>query len=180
MRFNNSLGNTYNPNWRNYPNFIWRNFLNATQPNFTQKGMGPMQASAIPKHYTHPIFKDWSPTISCIIGNNQIKQALLDLVASVNLLSYSVYEKSVLGELKPSTQVTLQLADRLVKKTKKGSRGCACVSWQVLLPNGFYCIKHSSCGRPTSSYSSNSGETILSHIKCIDKLPEWQNDAIFW
>ncbi|KAG5553972.1 hypothetical protein RHGRI_011741 [Rhododendron griersonianum] len=54
------------------------------------------------------------PTISCIIGNHHIDQALLDLGASVNLLPYSVYSQLGLGELKP-TQVTLQLADRSVK-----------------------------------------------------------------
>ncbi|KAI9186935.1 hypothetical protein LWI28_022453 [Acer negundo] len=42
------------------------------------------------------------------------KQALLDLVTSVNLLPYSVYQQLNLGELK-STSVTLLLADRLVK-----------------------------------------------------------------
>ncbi|XP_026459815.1 uncharacterized protein LOC113360527 [Papaver somniferum] len=47
-------------------------------------------------------------------GNFVIKQALLDLGASVNLLPFSVYEQLGLGELKP-TPVTLQLADRLVK-----------------------------------------------------------------
>ncbi|XP_058216596.1 uncharacterized protein LOC131327445 [Rhododendron vialii] len=54
------------------------------------------------------------PTISCVIGNHHIDQALLDLGASVNLLPYSVYSQLGLGELKP-TQVTLQLADRSVK-----------------------------------------------------------------
>ena len=39
---------------------------------------------------------------------------MLDLGASVNLLSYSVYEQLGLGELKP-TSITLQLADRSVK-----------------------------------------------------------------
>ena len=54
------------------------------------------------------------PTISCTIGNTVIKQALLDLGASVNLLPYSVYQQLELGELKP-TKVTLQLADRSIK-----------------------------------------------------------------
>jgi hypothetical protein len=49
-----------------------------------------------------------------VIGVNQIERALLDLGASVNLLSYSVYVQLGLGELKP-TSMTLQLADRLVK-----------------------------------------------------------------
>ena len=43
-----------------------------------------------------------------------IKKALLDLGASVNLLSSSVYDLFGFGELKP-TMITLQLADRSIK-----------------------------------------------------------------
>jgi hypothetical protein len=57
------------------------------------------------------------PTISCMIGTNQIERALLDLGASVNLLPYSVYLQLGLGELKP-TSMTLQLADRSVKRPR--------------------------------------------------------------
>ncbi|XP_075644933.1 uncharacterized protein LOC142615902 [Castanea sativa] len=55
-----------------------------------------------------------SPRISCKIGDRLIERALLDLGASVNLLSYSIYLQLGLGELKPTT-MTLQLADRSVK-----------------------------------------------------------------
>ena len=58
-----------------------------------------------------------SPTISVNIGGTCIDKALLDLGASVNLLSYSVYKQLGLGELKP-TNITLLLADRLVKIRK--------------------------------------------------------------
>jgi hypothetical protein len=54
------------------------------------------------------------PTISYFIGEHKIEKALLDLGASVNLLSYSVFQSLNLGELKP-TSVTLLLADRSVK-----------------------------------------------------------------
>ena len=54
------------------------------------------------------------PTISYTIGTTVIDKALLDLGASVNLLSYSVYKQLGVGELKP-TKVTLQLADTSVK-----------------------------------------------------------------
>jgi len=54
------------------------------------------------------------PTISCFIGEHKIERALLDLGASVNLLSYSVFQRLNLGELKP-TSVTLLLVDRSVK-----------------------------------------------------------------
>ena len=43
-----------------------------------------------------------------------MKNALLDLGSSVNLLPYSVYKQFRLGELKP-TSITLSLADRSMK-----------------------------------------------------------------
>jgi len=54
------------------------------------------------------------PTISYFIGEHKIERALLDLGASVNLLSYSIFQSLNLGELKP-TSLTLLLADRSVK-----------------------------------------------------------------
>ncbi|KAI5351574.1 hypothetical protein L3X38_004465 [Prunus dulcis] len=71
--------------------------------------------SVILQTNTPPKYKDpGCPTISYIIGNFIIEQALLDLGASVNLLPYSVYKQLGLGKLKP-TSITLQLADRSVK-----------------------------------------------------------------
>jgi len=52
-----------------------------------------------------------------MIGLSRIKRALLDLGASVNLLTYSVYLQLWLGELKP-TSMTIQLADRSVKRPR--------------------------------------------------------------
>ena len=54
------------------------------------------------------------PTISVSIGGTHIERALLDLGASVNLLSYSVYIQLELGELRP-THITLSLDDRPMK-----------------------------------------------------------------
>jgi len=64
----------------------------------------------IPFQYKDP----GCPTIACMIGDDKVGRALLDLGASVNLLPYSVYVQLGLGELKP-TSITLQLADRSVK-----------------------------------------------------------------
>ena len=58
-----------------------------------------------------------SPTISVNIGGTCIDKALLDLVASVNLLPYSMCKQLGLGELKP-TNITLSLVDRSVKIPK--------------------------------------------------------------
>ena len=46
-----------------------------------------------------------------------MEKTLLDLGASVNLLSYSMYKQLGLGELKP-TSITLSLADRSIKIPK--------------------------------------------------------------
>ena len=74
------------------------------------------QASSVFQHATPPKLKDpGAPIISCVIGDYHIEKALLDLGASVNLLSSSVYELFGFGELKP-TSVTLQLANRSIKE----------------------------------------------------------------
>ena len=57
------------------------------------------------------------PTISVNIGGTCVEKALLDLGASVNLLSYLMYNQLGLGELKP-TSITLSLADRSIKIPK--------------------------------------------------------------
>ena len=76
------------------------------------------QVSAIIQSKNPVKYKDpGSPTISVNIGGTCIDKSLLDLGASVNLLSYSVYKQLGLGELKP-TNITLSLADRSVKIPK--------------------------------------------------------------
>ncbi|KAL9339086.1 hypothetical protein Peur_068101 [Populus x canadensis] len=83
--------------------------------NVKERAFLTEHASAIIQFKTPPKYKDpGCPTISCIIGNHKIDQALLDLGASVNLIPYTVYEQLGLGEIKP-TRITLQLADRSIK-----------------------------------------------------------------
>ncbi|XP_076957673.1 uncharacterized protein LOC143633211 [Bidens hawaiensis] len=53
-------------------------------------------------------------TIPCLFGRDTTCQALADLGTSINLMSYSLYEKLGLGELTP-TRMSLSLADCLVK-----------------------------------------------------------------
>ena len=78
------------------------------------------QVSAIIQHKVPPKYKDLGcPTISCTIGDYMIESALLNLGVSVNLLYFLVYLQLGLGELKP-TFVTLQLADRFVRKSGRG------------------------------------------------------------
>ncbi|XP_022866210.1 uncharacterized protein LOC111386013 [Olea europaea var. sylvestris] len=74
--------------------------------------------SAVIEQKIPPKYKDTScPTVSCIIGNHEISQALLDLGASVNIMPYNIYLSLGLGEMKP-TSVSLQLADRSTIKSR--------------------------------------------------------------
>ena len=57
------------------------------------------------------------PTIARTIGEADISRAFLDLGASINLLSFSIYQLG-LGDLSP-TRITIQLADRSVKVPKE-------------------------------------------------------------
>ena len=50
-------------------------------------------------------------TIPCIIGNFEIKEALCDSRASINLFPLSVVRKLSLRELTPTT-ITLQMVDK--------------------------------------------------------------------
>uniref|UniRef100_A0A2N9HU83 Integrase catalytic domain-containing protein n=1 Tax=Fagus sylvatica TaxID=28930 RepID=A0A2N9HU83_FAGSY len=76
------------------------------------------QVSDIIQHKVLPKYKNpGCPTISCTIGEYLVKRALLDLRASINLLSFTVYQQMGLGDLKP-TSITLQLVDRSVRTPK--------------------------------------------------------------
>ncbi|KAA3465595.1 protein NYNRIN-like [Gossypium australe] len=53
-------------------------------------------------------------TIPCLIGSLNIKKALADLSASINLMPYKMFKQLGLGEPKP-TRMNIQLADRSIK-----------------------------------------------------------------
>jgi len=78
-------------------------------------------ATNISELLSHPISVKYKnpecPTISFTIWQIEIGRALLDLGASINLLSLSVYRQLGLGELRP-TRITIQLVDRSVKVLK--------------------------------------------------------------
>lgn len=76
------------------------------------------QVSAVIEQRIPPKYKDpGCPTISCVIGNHEFAQALLDLGVSVNLMAHSIYLLLGLGEIKP-TSVVLQLADRSTRRPR--------------------------------------------------------------
>ena len=83
--------------------------------NVSKKAFLTEQVSAIIQSKSLMKYKDpGCPTISVMIGGVSVERALLDLGASVNLLSYSIYKQLGLGKLKP-TSITLSLADRFMK-----------------------------------------------------------------
>ncbi|CAN6700821.1 unnamed protein product [Malus baccata var. baccata] len=68
--------------------------------------------SALLQRKLPPKCKDpGSFTIPCVIGNTRFDHAMLDLGASINVMSYSVYASMNLGKLK-NDGVIIQLADR--------------------------------------------------------------------
>lgn len=70
------------------------------------------ECSAILQNKLPPKLKDpGSFTIPCAIGNQNIRKALCDLGASVNLMPYSIARKLGLGDIKP-TSVTVQMVDK--------------------------------------------------------------------
>ncbi|XP_022635778.1 uncharacterized protein LOC111241500 [Vigna radiata var. radiata] len=71
--------------------------------------------SAIIQKLLPPKLKDpESFIIPCTIGNISVGKALIDLGASINLMSLSIFKKIEGLELKP-TRMTLQLVDRSLK-----------------------------------------------------------------
>ncbi|XP_075480619.1 uncharacterized protein LOC142521276 [Primulina tabacum] len=70
---------------------------------------------AILQNKLPPKLKDpGSFSIPCTIGTSNFSKALCDLGASINLMTYSCFEKLKIGEVKPTT-ISLQLADRSIK-----------------------------------------------------------------
>ena len=102
-------------------------------------------------------------TLSCTIGTKVIDKALLDLRASVNLLSYSVYKKLGVGELKP-TRITLQLADRSVKISKGEIEDMLIKVGEFIFPVNFIIIETTPVENPGRQIP------VILDFKCFDLL----------
>ncbi|XP_050875013.1 uncharacterized protein LOC127078615 [Lathyrus oleraceus] len=75
----------------------------------------PLECNSIAENKLAKKEKDpGSFSIPCILGNNVIEKAFLDLEASISLMLLAVCKRINLGELQP-TKMYLQLADRSVK-----------------------------------------------------------------
>ncbi|XP_022855606.1 uncharacterized protein LOC111376845 [Olea europaea var. sylvestris] len=83
----------------------WKHHVEKT--TFLTEHVNAVIEQKVPPKYKEP----GCPNVSCIIGNHEIAQALLDLGASVNIIPYAIYSALGLGKIKLTT-VVLQLADR--------------------------------------------------------------------
>ena len=70
---------------------------NVPKKGFLTKQVSSILQCKIPVKYKDP----GCPTIACMIGDNQVERAMLDLGASVNILPYFFYVQLGLGDLKP-------------------------------------------------------------------------------
>jgi len=71
---------------------------NVSKKIFLATNISELLSNQIPIKYKDP----GCPTISYTIGQIVIDRALLDLGASINLLTFSVYQQLRLGELNPT------------------------------------------------------------------------------
>ncbi|XP_038880374.1 uncharacterized protein LOC120072024 [Benincasa hispida] len=67
-------------------------------------------SNRLPKNQKDP----GSFSVPCSIGRLDVRHALCDLGASINLMPLSIFKKLGIGEAQP-TSVTLQLVDRIIK-----------------------------------------------------------------
>ncbi|MDQ4222847.1 retropepsin-like aspartic protease, partial [Pseudomonas aeruginosa] len=85
---------------------------------------------------------------------------MLDLGASVNLLPYSVYQQLGLGELKP-TKVTLQLADRSIKKPIGEIEDVLMKVGEFIFPVDFIVLETQPVNNPMNQIPLILGRTFL-------------------
>ena len=76
-------------------------------------------------------------TIPYSIGGKNLGRALCDLGASINLMPLSVFKELNIGEAHPTT-VTLQLADRSIKKLEGKIEDVLIKVDKFIFPRGFH------------------------------------------
>ncbi|CAM8934479.1 unnamed protein product [Rhodiola kirilowii] len=84
-------------------------------------------------------------TIPCTIGNIRLKNYMLDLGASINVLPYSIYSCLRIGPLEP-TGLTIQLADRSCKQPEGKIEDVLVQVGELVFPADFYVLKMENCG----------------------------------
>ncbi|KAM2028094.1 hypothetical protein ACFX1T_020291 [Malus domestica] len=79
-------------------------------------------------------------TIPCVIGSTRFKSTMLDLVASINVMPYSIYASMNLGELKHD-DVIIQLADRSNAYSKGVLEDVLVQVDHLIFPADFYVLE---------------------------------------
>ena len=77
--------------------------------------------------------------IPCTIGNTQLKKAMLDLGASINVMPYSIYVSLNLGPLN-KTGVVIRLADRSIAYPKGVVEDVLVQVNDLVFPADFYVL----------------------------------------
>ncbi|XP_062112692.1 uncharacterized protein LOC133823859 [Humulus lupulus] len=98
-------------------------------------------------------------TIPCTIGKFECKHALCNLGTSINLMPLSVFWKLGLGEAKPTTIFTLQLADRSIKHPRGVIEDVLVKVDKFIFPADFIVLDM----EEDATISHYFGKTILSH-----------------
>ncbi|XP_075650011.1 uncharacterized protein LOC142620538 [Castanea sativa] len=78
-------------------------------------------------------------TIPCTIGNTQLEKAMLDLRASINVMSYSIYASLKLGPLN-KISVVIQLTDRSIAYPKGVVEDALVQDNDLVFPADFYVL----------------------------------------
>ncbi|XP_024981754.1 uncharacterized protein LOC112518337 [Cynara cardunculus var. scolymus] len=78
-------------------------------------------------------------TMPCKVGNVWVNQAMLDLGASINVMSYAIYSSLDVGSLKP-TGVVIQLTDRSIVYPKGVLEDVLVQVNELVFPADFYVI----------------------------------------
>ena len=134
--------------------------------NVPRKGFLASGASSILSHPIPVKYKDPSyPTISIVIGDQLIHQALLDLGASVNLIPFIEYERLGLGELKP-TKIVIQLVDRSIRLPRGIVEVVLIRMGEFIYSVDFVMIKTKKMSNLASQSPCNYRAFFFSHYKC--------------
>ncbi|XP_068302775.1 uncharacterized protein [Pyrus communis] len=108
------------------------------------------EVSVVLQRKLPPKLKDvGSFTIPCVIGRKEFGRALCDLGASINLMSYSVYESLNLGDLK-ETKVVIQLADRSNRYPKGLLEDVLVQVNELIFPADFFVLEMEHDPMPTA------------------------------
>jgi len=135
---------------------------NIPQKVFLATNISELLSGPIPAKYKDP----GCPTIACTIGQAEISRALLDLGASINLLTFSIYQQLGLGDLSP-TRVTIQLADRSVKVLKGKFFGVLIQVGEFIYPVDFIVLETQPLSNPKAQTPVILGRQFLTTANAI-------------